>query len=418
MKLMKAGAVFGGMTLTALLGTVHIILPFTLLLLLQKMFGDLNDTSPREGCPCTKRRSLRRAYRCAVDAVAFGWFTCAAALLELVGRTSIRISGPFTTDDRVVLLICNHHSRVDWMYIWCMCAHLGVTRRLKIALKGSLRKVPLFGWAMQSFLFIFLSRADRDADLASLTDTLWHMCAWGDDTWVLIFPEGTDLSPKNKQLSDEHADAKGIARYRHVLHPRSAGFVVAVNTLWDRLDAVYDLTIRYENPAAVAGSEDPRPSEKWMLKGVFPRAVHVSAERFPKRELPSDPESCATWLAARWKIKELEMQEAADGAADEPKAPAASSRWCLAGKYYGTFVAWAVLLATLVLYFPGVFPGPTGFLVRSLVGMAVFELITRYFGGIDALEKAIWPPPTTRPAAPAVVKAAAAAPVTTAAPLL
>lgn len=42
-------------------------------------------------------------------------------------------------------------------YLWCFCARVGFSRRLKIALKAPLKGLPLFGWAMQaSFVPLFL----------------------------------------------------------------------------------------------------------------------------------------------------------------------------------------------------------------------------------------------------------------------
>ena len=68
----------------------------------------------------------------------------------------------------VSLLICNPRCRLDWMYLWCFCARAGICRRLKIALKAPLKQAPLFGWAMQAFHFVFLSRNDRESDLAAM----------------------------------------------------------------------------------------------------------------------------------------------------------------------------------------------------------------------------------------------------------
>ena len=76
---------------------------------------------------------------------------------------------------------------------------LGLCRTLKIALKEPMRKIPFFGWAMQAFLFIFLARNDREGDLKRLRARLTHMVGHGDDVALLLFPEGTDLSPSNQE---------------------------------------------------------------------------------------------------------------------------------------------------------------------------------------------------------------------------
>ena len=61
-------------------------------------------------------------------------------------------------------MICNHHCRLDWLYLWPVVMRHGRCASLHVTLKDSLRSAPFFGWAMQAFLFIFLRRTDREAD--------------------------------------------------------------------------------------------------------------------------------------------------------------------------------------------------------------------------------------------------------------
>ncbi|EOD19916.1 hypothetical protein EMIHUDRAFT_224889 [Emiliania huxleyi CCMP1516] len=232
---LRSRCFFPVLVVAALLGTVHTILPCALLLL------------PLPLAP------LRRAYRAAVCFVAWAWFTLAASLLE--AESAVRVTGDAPpASDRTVLLVCNHNSRVDWMYVWVLAARFGVAERLKIALKDSLRRAPLFGWAMQAFLFVFLSRRDRDADLGTLRSVLSY-CAHGlrEPTAFLLFPEGTDLSASNLEKSREWAAKRG------------AGFVETVRAFGGALDAVYDVTVE-------------------MARGVFPGAVELHVRRFARGE--------------------------------------------------------------------------------------------------------------------------------------
>ena len=237
--------VMPALIVTAIWGTVHFILLAALFLL-----------------PVS-----RAAYRKVVDAVEWCWLTNAAALIELVAGVRILAMGDqLRSTDKRVLVICNHNCRLDWMFIWCLAARVGLLSTLKIALKDNLRKAPYFGWACQAFLFIFFSRKNREGDLDRLRATLHHCFGHGDDVALLIFPEGTDISPANQQRDADFARAKGLEQYKHTLHPRTAGFVEAVKAFGaDRLDAVYNLTVRYENHPTVAGSADPRPNEKSAL---------------------------------------------------------------------------------------------------------------------------------------------------------
>ena len=161
---------------TALVGSLYVCLPAALVLLV----------------PCTC------AYRRVADATAWSWFTLSAALLEWLAGVKVEVQGDNVrpADERVSILICNHHCRLDWMFLWCLAARLGCCGRLKIALKAPLKQAPFFGWAMQAFLFLFLSRKDREADLRRLR----RLCAYAAESGpvcLLLFPEGTDLSPSN-----------------------------------------------------------------------------------------------------------------------------------------------------------------------------------------------------------------------------
>lgn len=48
---------------------------------------------------------------------------------------------------------------------------------------------------------------------------------------ILLFPEGTDLSPSNIVRSNKYADKNNLPNYKHVLHPKTTGFVFLVETM-------------------------------------------------------------------------------------------------------------------------------------------------------------------------------------------
>ena len=138
------------MLVGAIVGTLHLIFPAALLFLF--------------AIPS------RKPYRLCVDAVMWAWLKGAAALLEMVAGVRIHTSGDDAPrpSDRVVVIVLNHHCRLDWMFFWCVASRLRLLEggALKVALKEGLRRVPFFGWAVQAFLYIFFRRNDREADLA------------------------------------------------------------------------------------------------------------------------------------------------------------------------------------------------------------------------------------------------------------
>ena len=378
----------------AVIGSVHAILPVALALM-----------------PLAFLPGVRAAYKGVVTAVQRWWFALAAALIELLAGVRVHTYGDAqpVASDRVVLIICNHHCRVDWMFLWCLAARLGQLGSLKIALKDSLRAAPFFGWAMQAFLFVFLCRRDRDADLQRLSSTLDHCAAHGDPIAFLLFPEGTDLSPSNLEKDARYATAHGKRPYAHLLHPRTAGFEHALRTLAPRLDALLDVTISYERNPSRAASEaarphgaDPRPNEKDLLTGHWPAAVHVHVRRIPRAELPClptgapppaapAPAAAAEWLASAWDAKHARLAAAAASPRSGPAAAEAEVRpgaslWLSYAAALGSFGVCGALFVWCVLNHARWAAACTA------GGAAALAALTRFGVGLDGLELRRFPP--------------------------
>lgn len=67
-----------------------------------------------------------------------------------------------------------------------------------------------------------------------------------DPMWLLIFPEGTNLSAETRATSRAWAAKSGVADLRHQLLPRSTGLHVCLQELKKTTDWLYDCTIAYE----------------------------------------------------------------------------------------------------------------------------------------------------------------------------
>ena len=57
----------------------------------------------------------------------------------------VRICGDGKRLDGPCLLIMNHRTRFDWMFLWCYLVRMGDLKKLKIVLKDSLKAVPVLG---------------------------------------------------------------------------------------------------------------------------------------------------------------------------------------------------------------------------------------------------------------------------------
>jgi len=123
-----------------------------------------------------------------------------------------------------------------------------------IILKESLKWLPLAGTGMMFYGFIFLSRKmavdqPRMAHRLKKLKTV-HTGPGGeqylDPMWLLLFPEGTNLSGNGRAKSAKWAEKIGVKDPEHVLLPRSTGTYFCLSELKGTVEYVYDCTVAYE----------------------------------------------------------------------------------------------------------------------------------------------------------------------------
>jgi lysocardiolipin and lysophospholipid acyltransferase len=142
------------------------------------------------------------------------YFCFASSVIEFVGGTKVFIhfnKNDNIFDDKNVIVLSNHRTRVDIIFGWSYAAFHSVFPYIIVILKDSLKKIPFFGWCMQAVGFIFLGR-NRDTDVPYIKRVLNYHLKQSDmvdrsssygDYWIYLFPEGTDLSESRKQKSHE-----------------------------------------------------------------------------------------------------------------------------------------------------------------------------------------------------------------------
>jgi 1-acyl-sn-glycerol-3-phosphate acyltransferase len=125
-----------------------------------------------------------------------------------------------------------------------------------IILKESLKYVPVLGPGMMFYGFIFLARnwAKDKARFAHRLQKLNSHHAGPmsgspqslDPMWLLMFPEGTNLSDNGRVRSAAWAKKQGYPDMKHQLLPRSTGLFFCLQQVRGTLDWVYDCTVAYE----------------------------------------------------------------------------------------------------------------------------------------------------------------------------
>ncbi|XP_077699831.1 lysocardiolipin acyltransferase 1 isoform X2 [Canis aureus] len=229
------------------------------------------------------------------------WLTLPAALLETMFGVKVIITGDAFVPGERSVIIMNHRTRMDWMFLWNCLMRYSYLRLEKICLKASLKSVPGFGWAMQAAAYIFIHRKWKD-DKSHFEDMIDYFCDIREPLQLLIFPEGTDLTENSKARSNDFAEKNGLQKYEYVLHPRTTGFTFVVDRLREgrNLDAVHDITVAYPHNIP--------QTERHLLLGDFPKEIHFHVRRYPVDALPTSAEDLQLWCHRRWEEKEERLR--------------------------------------------------------------------------------------------------------------
>jgi lysocardiolipin and lysophospholipid acyltransferase len=154
---------------------------------------------------------------------------------------------------------------------------------------------------MQSIRFIFLSRA-----WSSDEKLIREGMSWFSETefplQLLLFPEGTDLSPSNKEKGHNYAAKNDLPKYDYVLHPRMKGFCLCIEELrkFKTPPTLVNISVGYVGAMP--------QNERHIAAGIWPTEIHFHAKQEPLASLPSDEEGLSQWLKKCWQEKEKELK--------------------------------------------------------------------------------------------------------------
>ncbi|MCU0305771.1 MAG: lysophospholipid acyltransferase family protein [Thermoanaerobaculales bacterium] len=238
-----------------------------------------------------------RAFRRFNRWLAETWWGGCVVFAERFNGQRIIVSGEDLPDDENALVVSNHQQMPDITTIMSVARSKGRLGDLKFFVKRALKWVPGVGWGMQFLNCPFLERdwtADRER-IARTFDTLVHERI---PMWLVSFVEGTRTTQRKVLASAVWAAERGLEPTRHVLIPRTKGFVASVEGLGDHLHAIYDLTIGYI---------DGVPSLWQHITGRV-KEIHVHVRRFPVDELPELEAELAQWLRDRFYEKDALLE--------------------------------------------------------------------------------------------------------------
>jgi len=213
-----------------------------------------------------------------------------------------------------MILLSNHQIYTDWLYLWWAAYTGRMHGHIFIMLKESLKYVPIISPGILFYGFIFMARkwtsdqgriAYRLQKLKSRHGGPLSGSAGLDPMWLLIFPEGTNLSSNTRKASVKWAEKQQIPDLKHQLLPRSTGLQFCLEQLGDSIEWVYDCTLAYEGVPKGEYAPDYFTLRSIYFQGRPPKSVNMHWRRFAVSSIPvKDADGFSEWLLARWKEKD------------------------------------------------------------------------------------------------------------------
>jgi len=235
------------------------------------------------------RRLFRRVNR---EIANFWWSSC-----DLWGehwwKIHVEISGDPLPPKENVMLVSNHQEMADITTLFRLARRQGRLGDLKWFVKDALKYVPGVGWGMLFLDCIFLKR-NWKSDRPAVEKMLAKFKEFDIPIWTISFVEGTRVKTHKLEKGQAYAREKGLPILNHLLVPRTKGFTASVAGLRSHLDAVYDVTIGYEEGVPTV----------WQWAKGYVKRVHLHVRRFPIDEVPEDEAALVDWLMKRFQEKD------------------------------------------------------------------------------------------------------------------
>ncbi|OAL01465.1 acyltransferase-domain-containing protein, partial [Phaeosphaeriaceae sp. SRC1lsM3a] len=228
---------------------------------------------------------------------------------SMVGQMTKKKDGSLqcTFADRMVLM-ANHQLYTDWLYLWWIAYTNSMHGFIYIILKESLRNIPIIGWSAQFYNFIFLAR-NWEEDQRTFKKHLGRLNKPNDPMWLIIFPEGTNLSATTREKSKKWAEKNGLQDMKHQLLPRSTGLKFCLNELQDTTEWLYDCTIAYEGVPPGQFGQDIFTLRSTFFEGRPPKSVNMHWRRFRIDSIPiHNTKAFEVWLRNRWREKDYMLE--------------------------------------------------------------------------------------------------------------
>lgn len=233
------------------------------------------------------------------------WFSIFIGHLEHFGGLTVVLTGDAFFAKESALVVCNHRSWADTIVLYSIARQVQMHGDLKFLAKRSLLLFPLYGFAGYILdVVIFIKRQSTSAGrrmgnlFSSLSDPHRGTLSY----WLVNYLEGTRFTDAKRRGSNAFAKQRGLKPLQHILQPRTKGFVSTVHALRGNAEAVYDVTIGYQESETKI--VQPTFISMWLTPTITNRVVHVHQRRIPLSQLPEDDEQLKDWIYTLYEQKD------------------------------------------------------------------------------------------------------------------
>lgn len=240
------------------------------------------------------QRAFRKTNRWMAN-IWWGWCTFGA---EKIYRVQFVMSGDDVPERENAVVVLNHQEMADITVMFTFARSKKRLGDLKWFVKDVIKHVPGVGWGMRFLDCLFIKR-NWTEDRATIHRVFDKILKYRVPIWLMLFAEGTRVTPEKVARSRAYAKKKGHKPLDHLLLPRTKGFSATIEALRGHLDAVYDVTIGYV---------DGVPTLWQWIKGSVGK-VYVHVRRYGIEEMPEQDQALDSWLVARYEEKDALLED-------------------------------------------------------------------------------------------------------------
>ncbi|KAK6203404.1 acyltransferase-domain-containing protein [Scheffersomyces amazonensis] len=239
------------------------------------------------------------------------------------------------------VFISNHQIYTDWMFLWFLNYTSKLGQYVFIVLKDQLSKLPVLGYGMKNYNFLFLSRKweqdkvviakqlkmiDADAQGVGPSNGVKNKNDRPINNTVfpyqlILYPEGTVPSDRTTKKSLEYTQFKKLPPLKHVLLPRTRGLFLVLRNLKDTVEVLYDITTGYSDLRTDEYGEDKFTLKNHYIWGQGPPKINYHIKSYRISEIPLgdlsvdiddvkevELQAFEDWLLKVWYEKDARME--------------------------------------------------------------------------------------------------------------